>query len=376
MRICYVGGNEPLLIRLMEYMAGRGHKIHWISLGYPQYEIDNVVIHNKLSFFNTNYKKRNTFLPYYFFLFKSIVNRISPDLIHAVNVKWAGWFSVLFKSRPVVVTTQGSDVMLRESVDRDIIRMYLKNFVIKRADVVTYGSKKMLEDILYWAQPMNTLQYFSGVNFNQFDWIKTNSSLKEKLGLSRKNVVFSPRGFVPNSNLDIIIRSIPRVIIDRPDTIFVFGNHYGTVDYKESILDLAKRLDVIDHCLFLGHIPLHDMAAHYSISDVVVSILSSDGMPSTLLEAMAMKKPLVISDIPTYLELMDNDYALIVKPRSVTLTAEAIIKALSCDEEVEKIVRISYDWVKSNADRNRLDERLEKLYNNIIGLLPVIQNES
>jgi hypothetical protein len=45
--------------------------------------------------------------------------------------------------------------------------------------------------------------------------------------------------------------------------------------------------------VFFGIIKPEEMANFYSVADVVISIVSSDGMPATLFEAMAMKKIMI-----------------------------------------------------------------------------------
>jgi glycosyltransferase involved in cell wall biosynthesis len=366
MKVCYVGGNAPLLYKLMEDMKNRGHEVHWICFDIPSHTIEGITVHRELEFFSSKLKRRNVFIFYYLIIFKRIIRELSPDIIHAINVKWAGWFSVLSKVKPVIVTAQGGDVMLRRHYDRDFIRTRLRKYTLKNADVVTYGSEVMLRDIKFWAKPKRSFKYFQGVNFEKFNFDLTPVDLFKKLNLGDKKIVFSPRMYEPNSNIDIIIQTIPIVKEYFPNIIYMFCTHLEINNYSDEMRKLIAELNVEDYCLFLGKIPLHEMVNYYAISDLVVSILSSDGMPATVLEAMAMKKSLVLTKIPTYSEIMRQNYALMVNPKDIEVTADAIIRGLSNGKQLESMRERAYEWVRENGNSRVLNDNIEKLYEELI----------
>lgn len=367
MRICYIGGNAPLLYRLIDDMKNRGHEVYWICLDIPSHKIEGISIHREVSFFCSKLKRRNVFMFYYLMVFNRIIRKISPDIIHAINVKWAGWFSVLSKVKPVIVTAQGGDVMLRRHYDRDFIRTWLRKYTLKNADVVTYGSEVMLRDIKFWAKPKRSFKYFQGVNFEKFNFDLAPVDLFKKLNLGDKKIVFSPRMYESNSNIDIIIQTIPIVKRYFPNVIYMFCTHLEINNYSNKMKKLIAELNVEDYCLLLDKIPSHEMVNYYAISQLVLSILSSDGYAAaTLMESMAMKKILVLTKIPTYLEIMSQNYALMVNPRDIKATANAIIRGLSNDKSLESMRKRAYEWVRKNGNSRVLNDNIEKLYEELI----------
>ena len=224
----------------------------------------------------------------------------------------------------------------------------------------------MLNDIKHWAHPKRALEYFAGVKFDLFDFKISPHELRQKLGIGNKKVVFSPRMFEQNSNLDIVLQTIPLVKERFPDIVYIFTCHLEIDNYSLRMKELIKELNIDGNCIFMNGIHPREMPNLYSISDVVISILSSDGMPATLLESMAMKKTLVISKIPSYLGLMKENYALMVDHRDKQTTAKAIIKGLTQDEETAQMKETAYNWVAQNADIKKLNDSLEKLYLEII----------
>lgn len=362
MKICYVGANAPLLLCLMKDMVKRGHEIHWITLDVPMWQIDGVKRHDDLCFSQSQLIKRNILSPLYLVLFRYILNRISPHIIHAVNVKWSGWLSAISGFHPFIVTAQGMDVMRSQMCDMDPLRKWLRKYTLEHADVVTYGSETMLTDINFWAKPKRVHKYFAGVDFGAFDFRIDSNMLRQELGLGKRKIVFSPRMFEANSNLDILIKTLPFVRKEISEVIFIFSCHLEIDNYSKKMKTLISEIGVGDHCLFLDRIPFEKMPFYYACSDIIISILSSDGMPGTLLEAMAMKKPLILSAIPTYLELNAKDFAYVVGPRNIEQTAQAIVRGLRNKDESNSLSENGYNWVRTHADSLALNDQLERLY--------------
>ncbi len=362
MRICYIGASAPRLYNLMRFMRDQGHDVHWIALSYPTFEISKIRIHQDLSLYDIKYYKRHLLAPYYLMLFRKKIKQISPDILHAINIKWAGWFSAFCGLKNVIVTPQGSDVMLRPELKNDIIHKLLRKHTIKNADIVTYGNKAMLRDIHFWAQPKKSYKYFAGVDFNVMDFNIDSFENKKKMGIEGRKLVLSPRTFESNSNIDEIIKTIPIVKKTFSDVLYIFVRHLQNKNYTSKIMAKIEKLNIKENCMFFGIIKPEEMADYYSIADVVISIVSSDGMPATLFEAMAMKKIMVLSTIPSYVELMDEKYALMVNQNDSNEIAEAIIEGLTETEEVARIREIAHKWAWKNANIQKLNTKLEQLY--------------
>jgi len=347
-------------------MRDRGHEVHWIALDMPKYVISNIVIHDNYRIYGRRVIERYLLAPYLLFFLKNKIKQISPDILHAINVEWAGWFAVATGFKNVIVSTQGGDVMIRKNMNNDLIHRWLRCYTLQNAAVVTYGNDKMLNDIKLWAHPKRVFKYFAGVNFDIINFKKTHNEFRKKLKIEDKKVIFSPRTFVQNSNIDTLIQTIPIVKKEFLNVVYVFVYHVENSAYSSRIKKLIEALNVSENCMFLDEASPNEMASYYSISDVVVSILSSDGMPATLLESMAMKKTLVISKIPSYLGLMNEDYALMVDHRDKEETAKAIIKGLIQDKEITQMKETAYNWVTQNADIRKLNDSLERLYFELI----------
>ena len=119
--------------------------------------------------------------------------------------------------------------------------------------------------------------------------------------------------------------------------------------------DVVRLIDDIDE---------EDMLALYQQSDVVVSVPESDGIPISVLEAMACARPVVASDLPGPRELLAAaDPGLLVQVGDAAATTTAlrhVLEGSAADREtLGASLRAS---VVAKADRQANMERMEELY--------------
>jgi glycosyltransferase involved in cell wall biosynthesis len=76
-----------------------------------------------------------------------------------------------------------------------------------------------------------------------------------------------------------------------------------------------------------------DAAAWLRRAAVFVSLSSREGMPNSVMEAMAMRCPAVVSDIPQHREILDDESALFVPVGDAAAAAAAIRRMLDAPAE-------------------------------------------
>lgn len=78
----------------------------------------------------------------------------------------------------------------------------------------------------------------------------------------------------------------------------------GDGPLKADLRSLATRLDVTDRVHVTGRVP--DVEPYYAVSDLFFAPSCGEGLPITLLEAMAAELPVVATDIPGIQEVVDS----------------------------------------------------------------------
>lgn len=80
----------------------------------------------------------------------------------------------------------------------------------------------------------------------------------------------------------------------------------GEGPYRASLEGMIDRLGVQREVILLGHVNRRDLSAFYSTADVVVLTSHSEGIPVTLMEAMAMERVVLAPRITGIPELITN----------------------------------------------------------------------
>jgi glycosyltransferase involved in cell wall biosynthesis len=198
--------------------------------------------------------------------------------------------------------------------------------MLSDADAVTVNSASLAEGVVALGADRERVHEIGwGVDVDRFSG-RDDGALAAELGLSGRPIVVSTRGHKPIYNLDVIVEAMPDVLRQVPDAAFLFMGHGPMTD---SLRARLAALGVLEQARF-RRFAEHELPVAFAAASVAVSVPSSDsGRPTSLLEAMASRLPVVLSDVPGIRELVDQGQgAEIVPVRDPAATAAAIVKLL------------------------------------------------
>lgn len=95
---------------------------------------------------------------------------------------------------------------------------------------------------------------------------------------------------------------------------------------RKSVENCANSLGIQDDVVLMGNV--NNVWSWMKSAAVFVSVSKVEGNPNAVLEAMACRCPIVLSDIPAHREICSNSMATFVHLESPVSTAEAIIRIL------------------------------------------------
>lgn len=106
---------------------------------------------------------------------------------------------------------------------------------------------------------------------------------------------------------------------------------------RETLGELASQLNIESSVEFLGEVP--DMPSFYRRLDLfVVPSIHSEGLPTTILEAMASGIPVVVTDVGGATEAVrDDEEGLVVPPRNPSALAAAIQALLESPDRANRL---------------------------------------
>ncbi|BFU91553.1 MAG: glycosyl transferase [Nitrospira sp.] len=109
-----------------------------------------------------------------------------------------------------------------------------------------------------------------------------------------------------------LIEAVPALVAEWPSLVCVF---VGEGECRESLRALAKEKGVEQSCRFAG--ARNDVVDWYAAADVVVLPSLSEGFPFVVLEALAMSRPVIATNVNGVPELIrDGIHGLLVPPRN------------------------------------------------------------
>lgn len=363
MKICYLADIGSIHTqRWVKYFADNGHEVHLISLKSRDDNIGN------LKFYQIKPRKRIISFPIntisYMLQVKKLIEKIKPDILHAHYISGYGVIGALTGFHPFVATCWGSDILI--SPTKSKISKFFVKYALKHTDLVTLDSYYLREIAISYGAPIDNSYIIQwGVDTNTFKPI--NSSIKAELGVDNNcPIVISTRSFEPIYNIDIIIKSIPFVLKEEPDTKFILKNGYGTKGPE--LIDLARKLGVLNSIIFIDKMLDHSKMSYLlNASDIFVSVPSSDGTSVSLLEAMACRLPVIVSDLPANREWVNNGWNGYVVPiRSEKALTDAIIELIKDENRRKLFGKRNRVLVKEKADYERNMKKMERLYESLL----------
>ncbi len=361
MRIAYLSiGGHIHTNRWMEYFVRKGHRAHLLTVRpepVPGVEVIDI---------STKWGPKPLRYAISLVKVKRILKRIAPDVLHTHFLTGYGYWGAFSGFHPFIMTVWGDDVYTTP------YESYLKNrlakAVLRRADWVTGDSEDILRDaVKLGATPDRCTLIQWGVDFSRFN-PERGEGLRRSLGIPENApVVISTRSFTQDYyNIDTIIESLPIVRRRLPDVVYLMAGLEGS---DGRFRELAARVGAGDSMRFLGRIPHRDLPDYLAASDVFVSVPSVDATAVSLLEAMACGSAIVVSDLPSAGEwIEDGVNGEVIAPRDVRALADSIA-SLAGDPKRRRIygercVRI----VRERADHAANMERMEEIYRRLAGV--------
>lgn len=165
----------------------------------------------------------------------------------------------------------------------------------------------------------------------------------------------------PGKGVDKLLIAFKDVLEEFPEaTLKIVGDGPLRNDLEE----LAKERGICSSVEFADRIPNDEMPEVYAESDVFVLPSKNEGLPRTVLEAMACRTPVVTSSLPQ-LESVVNGAGLMVDSDSTEQFAEYTIQILENQAERKRMgetgrekVRLNYSWNETVRKTNMVYSEL------------------
>jgi len=277
-------------------------------------------------------------------LFQAVIkNRRSFDIIHAHSHLFLSTNMCAlirqFGSSPLIITNHG---LISQTVPIWIQQIFIPTiakWTFKSADrIICYTIHEKDELIELGIDPEKIAVIHNGINTEVF--IPNDDQV-------RSTTVLWIGRYTPGKGVQYLIDAFARIVQSHPHAHLIM---IGDGPQKEEIHQKIQKLGLSTHITQKTFVPNEDLPALYQSSDVFVLPSLSEGVPRTILESMACGIPVVCTDLPQLIDLV-NGAGLLVPTRNSEAIASAIIKIIENPEfaselgktGTERIVKY-YSW--------------------------------
>lgn len=303
------GGAEKQLVMLCNELANRGYYVH---IGLRRGGVNLEKLSNKVQVhYLGDYKIID---PRLFFNILKLINKINPDIIQTwlAQMDIVGGLCAIFKKVPWIMTERVSELWYKKYPITSSIRL----FIAKYSVYIIANSKK---GISYYHKKLPNFKYLKVIN-NAID-----ISLVQNANINFQaegNILLSVGRLTEQKNYKIIIEAVYIASKKQDFKYYIFGDG----DLKEEINNLIKEKNLEKVVMLLSYNP--KWWGLLNKAKCLISMSHYEGSPNVVLEAMAGKCPLIVSDIQEHRELLDDKSALFILNNDAKSLALAIKSTL------------------------------------------------
>jgi glycosyltransferase involved in cell wall biosynthesis len=308
-----IGGSQRQLSLLAEAQVRRGDEVHvGLMRGGPnRSRLDGVPVH----WHDLPHSGHHD--PMLLLGIAAVVRRTRPDVIHTwlTQMDILGGIVARMFGRPWVLSER-SEALAYPPTVKNRVRVRLAEW----ASVIVANSGGGQE---YWRRfPAVRCPSVLVPNVVPIEAIDAAPRARAAAGASgTAPLVLSAGRFVDYKNMPLLVAALPEVVARTGARVMLCGDGPEMAHVAALVADAG----VGDHVELPGF--RTDVVGLMKAASVFVSLSRFEGQPNTVLEAMACRCPLVLSDIPGH-RAVANGAALLVRSESRAEVAEAIVDVL------------------------------------------------
>lgn len=291
------------------------------------------------------------------------VEDFQPDIVHVHHASLLSWIANYIKAVyqiHFIVTVHNTDI-LNAILDQRYIP--LTQDALYRADFITavspYTQDRLLKILGKGYNFSNKTRIIgNGIDTKSFSSKGSVKHINKKYHLEGKKVVLFTGKLIPLKGVDILIKAAKKIDAE----IFIIGE--GKI--RPDLENLTKSLK-INNVHFLGYFNFDqrkEMSQFYRRADVFVSpSVDIEGLPSTVLEAMASGTPVVATDIGgTIMAVQEGVTGLLCKPKSIRGLTHCINTILENEEMRDSMGKAAREVAIKNFDWQVIAKQYDKLF--------------
>jgi len=367
----YLGGQEIYVQNLSEKLAERGHSVTvYTSDSHPKVKLLEIEKNNVYVYRYKTYMRimKNPITPT---MYRDLRKHIGEfDVVHAHNEHtFQAMMVSIIKSEmnirvPVVLGIHGQlrfATLFKDFIER-IYRWSVGRYIYKTVDriiTLSHADKDFIRRHGISGEKIEVIP--NGIDLRKINSLA--SKARDKIDLLLEKYQLNKYRFkilfvgpvVKRKGIDIALKALFLLRRSISNVVLIVT---GSGNFLGRAMKMAGELGLGENVLFTNRIPYIELLAFYQIADLVILPSRSEGLPTTLLEALALDKKVIASSLPAIKEYFYNKIPLVEceNPNALYI---AIKSTLTGSLKYKKINIKRFDW-------NVVSRKIENVYNRLI----------
>ncbi len=296
--------------------------------------------------------------------YERVLNELHPDIIHAGPIQSCGFMTAVTGFSPFLLMSWGSDILI-DSERNDLFR-WMTSYALRRSDMFACDalSVRSKAKSLIPYPDHRIVQFPWGVDLDHFTSLDGVPALRKRLGWISDFVIISTRAWEPIYDIEVLLSAFASAYRTEKSLRLLL---LGTGTLASRINKFIEEQGLQDVIYTAGQVSQDNMPEYFGNADLYISCSQSDGSSLSLLEAMAMSLPVIVSDIDSNREwVVPGENGWLAPVGDVSAFAGAISEAANSQEKQTRMSMSNRNTVeeKANWDNNfaLLLDTYEKLH--------------
>ncbi|HKZ57693.1 MAG TPA: glycosyltransferase [Thermodesulfovibrionales bacterium] len=357
-----IGGVQQQLLSLLKAYSRERFNPIFCCLG-PKEEIGKEIEETKIEFIPLNKLRYNRFslgivLELYRLMKKKQIHVVRT---HRYRSNLYGRLAAFLAGVPVIIASVHDNYRTDKRPKRRIMNRILS----KITDKIVAVSEDVKEDIIRYdsINPSKIDVIPNGIDVERFNPEKNTTDIRKEFSLEDDDIVIGFIGrIVPAKGLKYLLNALPYLKKEFKSIKLLI---VGEGSLVEELKERAKKNNIFDNILFTGR--RRDIPEILASINIFVMPSIAEGLPNALLEAMAMGKPIVTTEVGGIPEIVKNGFnGLLVPPRDTLSLSKAIKELISNDRLAAKLGQAARDLVHDNLSIKAIAQKWQSLYLSIL----------
>lgn len=292
---------------------------------------------------------------------RSEVERIDPDVIHTTGVFPDYAISKLFSKHQVITIHNyaNEDYISKFGQVLGTILVKMQYYAARHVAKAVACSQSLVK--LYKRHGLDLCFIRNGVDTKKFNYDGSRIAIRKKLNIPLDTFVFIYTGHLSKGkNISFALDVFSRIFGNSKKACFILLGD-GSEEKR-----LRQQYSGFNNIIFIGRV--NNVNEYLIASDIYVSASKTEGLPNGVLEAIASGLPVLLSDIPQHMEILESGdgcgYSFSLDDNK---KLDSLMKKVVSDGGLKTLAKNARKTAERHFSSYGMSKQYQEIYKNIAG---------